>query len=141
MSWGKHALVPAVVLSLAGAAELRAQDGRLGIELNKLETFEGGCRSFFLFRNRTDLALSNFEMSLAILDRGGVIDRLLTIDAAPLAADRTTLKLFEVPGMACDTIGEVILHDIAACGAADGPIPDCFAIIDLTSLTSAPLSK
>ena len=47
-------------------------------------------------------------MSLAILDGNGVIDRLLSIDAAPLPADRTTLKLFEIPGLACANISQVL---------------------------------
>jgi hypothetical protein len=140
MGFGARLLLPALVLSLAGATGARGEDGRLGIELNKLESFEGGCRSFFLFRNRTGLALSSFEMSLAILNKAGVIDRLLTIDAAPLPAGRTTLKLFEVPDMACEAVGEVILHDIPACAAAGEAPPDCFAMVDLSSLAGAPLS-
>ena len=118
-----------------------AQEVPLSVELNKFESFEGGCRSFFLFRNRGEATLSGFEMSLAILDKGGVIDRLLTIDAAPLPAGRTTLKLFEIGDIACETIGEVILHDIATCEAAGGEAVDCFAMIELESLTSAPLVK
>jgi len=117
---------------------LGQRDGRLGIELNKLESFEGGCRSFFLFRNRIGLTLSSFEMSLAILNKGGVIDRLLTIDAAPLPADRTTLKLFELPDMACEAVGQVILHDISACSTAGEAPGDCFALVELSSLADAP---
>lgn len=140
----KFGMISAIVLTAAaglpfGAAS--AIEPMLGIELNKLESFEGGCRSFFLFRNRTELTLSSFEMSLAILDQGGVIDRLLTIDAAPLPARRTTLKLFEIPEIACENVGEVILHDIAACAAADAAAIDCFAMIELSSLASTPLVK
>ena len=139
MGFGTRTLLVALVLA-QGLLGARAEDGKLAIELNKLETFEGGCRSFFLFRNRTGLALSSFEMSLAILNRDGVIDRLLTIDAAPLPAERTTLKLFEVPDMACEAIGEVILHDIPACAAAGEGPGDCFALVELSSLADAPLS-
>lgn len=60
------------ILGLAAGgscAPAAAQEARLGVELNKLESFEGGCRSFFLFRNRTDHEGSAFEMSLAVLDR------------------------------------------------------------------------
>ena len=129
-------------LALIAAGTAQAQDGTLGVELNKLEAFEGGCRSFFLFRNRTDQTWSSFELSLAILDRAGVIDRLLTIEAAPLPAGRTTLKLFEIPEIACDGIGSVILHDIAACTAEGGEAADdCFAVVELNSLASAPLVK
>lgn len=128
----------AVAAALMGPAA-QAQDAKLTIELNKLEDVENGCRSFFLFRNQTDLTLSEFEMSLAILDSSGVIDRLLTIDAAPLPASRTTLKLFEVPDLTCSGIGEILLHDIAACTPQNGEPMDCFGVINLSSRASVPL--
>ncbi len=146
MSGIRLALAAAASAAAAfGGLPAAAQDGKLLVELNKLETFEAGCRSFFLFRNRSGVPFTSFEMSLAILDGAGVIDRLLTIQAAPLPRERTTLKLFEIPGVACEDVGAMILHDIASCtgGEADpsGDRPDCFALIDLTSLAPAPLVK
>lgn len=125
----------------SSAAESAGTADTVLVELNKLENFEGGCRSFFLFRNRTEITLSAFEMSLAILDRDGVIDRLLTIDAAPLPAVRTTLKIFEIPEIGCAQVGELILHDIAACTSAHDEELDCFGIIELTSRAAPPLVK
>ena len=127
--------------ALIAAGPVQGGEAKVSVELNKLEGFEGGCRSYFLFRNRTALTLSEFEMSLAILDGRGVIDRLLTIDAAPLPAERTTLKIFEIPDIGCDNVGELILHDIAACGTANEETVDCFALIELSSLAPAPLVK
>jgi len=119
-----------------------AQDGRLTVELNKLEPGEtGGCRAFFLFRNLTDATLDGFEMSLAILDGAGVIDRLLTIDAAPLPVGRTTLKLFEIAEIGCDGISEILLHDIPTCTAAGGAEADCFGRLDLISRAPARLTQ
>ncbi len=119
-----------------------AADGRLTVELNKLEEAEGGgCRAFFLFRNETGKTLEGFEMSLAILDAEGVIDRLLTIDAAPLPAARTTLKLFDVPGIGCGSVSEVLLHDVPACKPQNENAVDCFAIMDLVSRAPAAFVK
>ncbi|MEM9146547.1 MAG: hypothetical protein AAGC57_10135 [Pseudomonadota bacterium] len=125
------------LVTAAGSAA--ADEGRLAVELNKFEDVETGCRSFFLFRNRTTDPLEAFEMSLAILTSDGIIDRLLTIDAAPLPSGRTTLKLFEIPEIQCSAIGEVLLHDIAACRPQNGEEMDCFAILELGSKTAAPL--
>ena len=135
------ATAAAIGMGVGMAGTARAQDGRLLVELNKFEDVEAGCRSFFLFRHRTDLALEAFEMSLAILTPEGVIDRLLTIDAAPLPAGRTILKLFEIPETRCEAIGEVLLHDIAACRPQNAEEVDCFAFLDLASRTAAPLVK
>lgn len=80
-------------------------------------------------------------MSLAILDSDGIIDRLLTIDAAPIEATRTTLKLFEVPEIECGAISEILLHELASCRPQNGEEIDCFPQLNLLSRTSAPLVK
>lgn len=130
----------ALAIGLLGASPVWAQAGRLGVELNKMEPADGGgCRVFFLFRNGTGQTFERFEMSLAVFDTRGVIDRLLTIDATPLPPARTTLKLFEVPGLACDGVSEVLLHDIPGCTIANQTGADCFALIDLGSKAPAAL--
>ncbi|MGD9862059.1 MAG: hypothetical protein AB7S99_02485 [Pseudodonghicola sp.] len=123
-------------------APLRAAPGRLTVELNKTEEIDGGgCRAFFLFRNDTGNSFEGFEMSLAILDSRGVIDRLLSIDAAPLPVARTTLKLFEIPGLACADISEILLHEMTACRPQNEVETDCFAFLDLGSKAAAALVK
>ena len=122
-------------------ARAPAQEARLIVELNKLEAAEGTCQAFFLFRNGTGRTLQAFELSLAVLDSAGIIDRLLSIDAAPVPLDRTTLRLFEIPGMACTDISEIILHEVPSCAAQDGEPLDCFAVIELVSRADARLVK
>lgn len=130
------------VLFIPFASSALGQENQLTVELNKFEDSDsGGCRAFFLFRNQTDFTLEGFEMSLAVLDTNGVIDRLLTIDAAPLPAARTTLKLFEIPDMTCGSISEILLHEVASCRPQNAEEMDCFSIINLVSRTSAALVK
>jgi hypothetical protein len=119
-----------------------AQTGKLTIEINKFEEIAGGgCRAFFLFQNSTPTSFEGFEMSLAIFNKAGVIDRLLSIDAAPLPVARTMLKLFEVPQIACTDIGQVLLHDVPVCKPQNAEATDCYPLIALSSKTSAPLVK
>lgn len=119
-----------------------AADGKLAVELNKLEEAEGSvCRAYFLFRNGTGKTFEAFEMSLAVLDRQGVIDQLLTIDAAPIPVGRTTLKLFEVPGIACGEISVFLLHDVPACRPQNEEATDCFPLLTLSSRAAAGLEQ
>lgn len=120
----------------------QAETGKLQVELNKVEEIDGGgCRAFFLFRNQTGKSFAGFEMSLAILDGQGVIDRLLSIDASPLPVQRTTLKLFEIPEISCGNISEILLHDMTSCQPQNEDQMDCFPILDLGSKTSTQLVK
>lgn len=138
----RNSLVAGLMLALVAALPAQAETGRLTVELNKAEEIEGGgCRAFFLFRNQTGKSFEGFEMSLAILDGKGVIDRLLSIDAAPLPVARTTLKLFEIPQIACADISEILLHEMTACRPQNEDEMDCFEILDLTSKTPAALVK
>lgn len=119
-----------------------AQETGLTVELNKMEASDtGGCNAFFLFRNATEMSFEGFEMSLAILDGNGVIDRLLSIDAAPLPVTRTTLKLFEVPEISCDNISEILLHDMTSCRPQNGDEMDCFPVLTLRSKATTQLVK
>jgi len=130
----------AATLFFTGITGAYAQSAKLTVELNKFEEAENQtCRAFFLFRNATDLTLEGFEMSMAILNSGGIIDRLLTIDAAPLASNRTTLKLFEIPETACGEISEILIHEIGVCKPQNQEEIDCFDIIELVSRTDAAL--
>lgn len=135
-------LFAATALMLVGASPGLAETARLTVELNKTEEIEGGgCRAFFLFRNETASSFDGFEMSLAIMDTGGVIDRLLSIDAAPLPVARTTLKLFEIPDTSCANISEILLHEMTSCKQQNQNEMDCFPILDLNSKASAVLVK
>ena len=137
----KSGVVATTALTLL-ASTVYGQTGQLTVELNKFETADdGSCRAFFLFRNETGKSFAGFERSLAVLDKSGIINQLLSIDAAPLPAARTTLKLFEIPDIACDAISEVLLHDIAVCQPQNEDRIDCFPLLNLVSRTSAGLVK
>lgn len=136
------AAVMVAVTLIALPRNAMAETGPLLVELNKTEEIDGGgCRAFFLFRNQTGKSFAGFEMSLAILDAGGVIDRLLSVDAAPLPVQRTILKLFEIPDIACSNISEILLHDITSCQPQNEEQMDCFPILNLESRAAAQLVK
>ncbi|WP_371731839.1 hypothetical protein [Ruegeria sp. HKCCA6707] len=137
----KIRILGAIALMLAPLV-VAAEEGKLSIELNKFEPGESnGCRAYFLFRNRTENSFEDFEMSLAILDNDGVIDRLLSIDASPLPVQRTVLKLFEIPEVNCADISEVLLHDLPACKPQNAEPMDCFPLLTLGSKTTANLAQ
>ena len=131
-----------VTICLSSMPIFATENQNLIVELNKFEKTEnGGCQAFFLFRNQTNLTFEGFEMSLAVLDTDGVIDRLLTIDASPLPAQRTTLKLFEIPEIECTQVSEILLHELSSCKPQNDSEMDCYPILELRSRTSAELVK
>ncbi len=126
-------------LCLAGGPSLAATP--VTIELNKLESVENACRAYLVFRNTTQSSFSAFRLDLVLFGKDGVISRRLAVEAAPLAPGRTSVKLFDIQGVGCGDIGQVLLNDVVACKDASGDRTDCIGIVDLVSKTPASFNK
>jgi hypothetical protein len=112
--------LPALFL-LAGLSPLAAQTpSPLRIELNRLEVREGACRVWMVLNNGGGgEALDPLRLDLVIFGKDGVVSRRLAVDAGPLPAGRTVVRLFDLTGQGCDTVGSVLLNDILACGSQE----------------------
>jgi len=127
------------VLLVPQAAQ--AQESGLSIELNKLADEESGCSAYLVFNNGSDKRYSSYQLDLFLLDSDGIIQRRLTVEAAPLRAKKTSIKVFTIPEQKCGTIGRVMLNDITACKAGDAMMEDCIDQAVVSSRTSAEFVK
>lgn len=123
-------LMPAAAL-LAGLAALapaqtKAEEApHLAIELNKLEAIDEGaaCRVYLVFQNTTPQAFETLRLDLVVFGTDGVIAKRLSVDAAPLPASRKMVKLFDLAGLDCTQVGEVLLNGVATCPSAQDAAP------------------
>ncbi len=140
---GRGPLVLAAVL--AGlhflAPPAAAADGNLDIELNKLDDTDQGCRSVFVFDNRTGHELERFRIDLILFDPKGVYSKQLLLDMAPLYADKKTVASFLLGDQACDGIGSILVNDVPWCEDGAGTSLECVKMLDVRSLTKVPLQK
>ena len=133
------ALALALLGSPIGAAA--AEEGGLRVELNRLEPLDDACRVYLVLANGTAEAFDAFKLDLVLFDTDGVIARRLAVEAAPLRAQKTSVKLFDLDALPCDRIGTVLLNDVLACSGTSGPVADCVARIETASRASAQLVK
>lgn len=143
---GVAAGVLAVGLMAGAASDAAAQNAAqnktaIAIELNKLEPIEGSCRAYFVVRPEGTTEYKEFKMELLVFDTGGVIQKWLAIDAAPLRAGKTSVKLFDVAGVTCDKIGAVLLNDVTACADGTGELPACVERVNPSSKAKATFYK
>lgn len=140
----KHVFASVVTAALALAAlaamamPAMAETDSLHIELNRLEQRNDGCRVHLVLENASAHAFSSYRLDLVIFASDGVIARRLALETAPLRADKTMVKEFELVELACAGIGRVLLNDISACESMSGPIEDCVATARVSS--RAPVS-
>lgn len=135
----------AVVCILAMAAPAAAVDAPaqpFSVELNKLESYDKGCRAYVVVNNTGDQSLQTMKIDLVLFQPDGIIARRFAVEFGPVKAAKKSVKLFDIEGLACDRIASVLVNDVMECKAEAGPpIADCLPRIALSSVAGVPLNK
>jgi len=120
----RNPLLPALALLAGGIAVGAAMaqpvppppaSGAVAVELNRLESRSEGCRVWILARN-PGAAIDPLRLDLVIFGKDQVIARRLALDLGPLPAEKSTVRIFDLAGQACDGLGHILLNDVLACG-------------------------
>jgi len=101
----------------------------VSIELNRLEARDSACRVSLVVANPGEKAIDSLKLDLVFFDKEGVISRRLAVEAGPLRASKTAVKLFDAAEVGCDSLSRVLLNDVTACGGEQ----DCLALVTTTS--------
>jgi len=137
--------IAAVILVLgamvAVASPARAADGRIGVELNKLEPLASACRAYLVLTNKAGTAFRDLKLDLVIFDTDGIVARRVAVQGGPIPDGKTSLKVFDIDGVQCAKISRFLLNGVMTCAAQDGKTGDCAGLIDTTSRAAAPLIK
>ena len=132
------------VLVIALAATLSpasAATDELHIELNRLEQRGDGCRVHLVLENKSPRAYSSYQLDLVIFSADGVIARRLALETAPLRANKTMVKEFELTDLTCKRVGRILLNDVSVCASDAGNIDDCVTATRVSSRGSVSFTK
>ena len=119
--------VPAVVL----AQSAENTSSRLFLELNAVQDVGGACRLTFLARNGTGQTIDQAVFETVIFDKSGGVVSLSLFDFRDLPADRPRVRQFELPEMACDTVGQALINGANSCvvdGAESGVCDEALSL-------------
>ena len=106
------------VAPLAGHAQDAVPAPATGmlLELNLAEdTPAGDCRMTFVAANRSATDLRQAAWQVGVFDAAGVVRSLLVLDFGALAAGKTKITLFDLPGRTCGDISRIVINDVAQC--------------------------
>lgn len=131
-------VVPALFFT---SMALAAGEGKIGIELNKAEDTDQGCRPLFLFDNRSGHQLNKFQVELVLFDGKGVYSRQILLDMAPLYEDKKMLASFLMTDLACEDIGSMLVNALPSCVNSIGGDLDCLSLLEVSSKSAIPLEK
>jgi hypothetical protein len=139
LALGLLAMAPAGAVAQEAPAEEAAATVR--VELNRLEPVANACQPYLVFENRTAYALSSLKLDLVLFDADGIVADRLAVEAAPRPAGKTSLVVFQVPSLACDAIGSVLLNGVLACAGASVSDGACIDLVETGSRVTVPFFK
>ena len=128
-------------LCLSAGAASAVEKGRIGVELNKLEAAGDACRAYLLLSNGTAAAFTSLKLDLVTFDADGIVQRRVAVEAAPIGAGKTSLKVFDISGIQCPAIGRMLLNGVMSCKAAKAELADCLSLVSVSSRAAQPFIK
>jgi hypothetical protein len=131
----------AVALVALAAPRAGAASDALHIELNRLEDRGAGCRVHLVLENTSPRAYDSYRLDLVIFGADGVIARRVALETAPLRANKTVVKEFELADLACTQVGRILLNDVSQCASAGGDVDDCVTTTRVSSRASVSFVK
>lgn len=119
MSFRVLACVGSLLLGLGGqTAWAQSEDSappQLFLELNAAQDVAGACRLTFVARNATGLEIEQAVFETVIFDAAGGVISLSLYDFRDLPSGRPRVRQFDVPGIACDGLGQALINGANAC--------------------------
>lgn len=132
----KHAsLCLALCLSHNPVSAQEVQGAYVSIELNAVQQVEDSCRISFLVQNGHSFDIDQAVYEAVLFDTDGRVDRLTLFDFGALPSVRPRVRQFVVPGLACESLGRLLINGAETCAGADVPEEACSKDLGLNSRT------
>lgn len=117
------------------AAAQDVQGALVSIELNALQPVEDSCQISFLVQNGHDVDIEQAVYEAVLFDTEGHVDRLTLFDFGALPSARPRVRQFIVPGLACASLGRVLINGAETCTGDSVPQDACTKALDLRTRT------
>jgi hypothetical protein len=128
----RASLFPLLLATLTGAP-LHADAPKLSLELNAVADQDSGCRMTFVAMQTLGADISALVVEAVIFTPDGLVDRLALLDFQTLPQTRPRVRQFDLPGLSCDRIGQVLINAVGTCTGADLSPENCAAAMTVSS--------
>ncbi len=134
------AVLAAGALPAASTAAL-AQGAAAGLqlELNTVADVDGGgCRTTFVAFNGLPEAVEAAVLEMVIFDTSGTVRPPISLDFGAMAAGKTKVVQFDIPGESCAAISRILVNNVTSCTAPGGaPVAACADTLAVSSRVPA----
>ena len=137
-----------LVLACSLAVSAMAQDAPAGekaaplkLQLNRLESADDACRATIVVDNSRGRALKSYKLDLFAFDTDGIVQKRVAAELGPIPARKTTVKIFNFPGIACPKLSRVLLSDVLACEGGDATRESCLERTETETKANIPFDR
>ena len=132
------AMISAAAVSGVAAEEAVAAKG-LDVELNALAGSQKGCLFTFVAANGRARDVSKVSFEFVIFNDKGTVERLALLDFRDLPAGKSKVRQFDVPGIKCESVKNLLINDAPVCEGEGVDKASCMSGIVTRSKASAGL--
>ena len=104
------------------------------LELNRLESVDDICRSYFVVGNNMTEPLTELQLDTFFFGPDDVVRQRVALTFENVRAERRKVVLFDLD-LACDDIGSILVNELLACTAESGPVQGCADALAVSSRT------
>lgn len=87
----------------------------LDVELNALASSQKGCLFTFVAENGFAQNVSKVSFEFVIFNEKGTVERLALLDFRDLPAGKSKVRQFDVPGIKCEAVKNLLINDAPVC--------------------------
>jgi hypothetical protein len=131
-------LLAVLALTTTPALAQEAETPSLSIELNAQASSATGCLLTFMASNGHAEEIESAVFETVLFDKDGQVDRLTLFDFGSLPAGRPRVRQFQVEGLSCDALGQVLINGANSCKAGGADSALC-GTLELNSRTDVEL--
>ncbi|GJE09541.1 MULTISPECIES: Tat pathway signal protein [Methylobacterium] len=131
----------ALLIVSALSQEAPEKAAPLRLQLNKVETTGESCRITMVIDNSKGAGLKSYKVDLFAFDTEGVAQKRVAVELGPLPPRKTTVKIFDFPGIACNKVGRVLLNDVLACDGGDAAREACLERTETETKAGLPFDR
>ena len=107
----------------------------LMVELNTAQTLDGACRLSFLIKNEHPSDIKSVVYETVLFNADGSVNQLTLFDFGLLPSSRPRVRQFDVQGVVCSDLGQLLINDANNCESTDLDPSICVSTLDLRSRT------
>ena len=128
----------AVLLAAAGlfvAEPASAEGGKLGLELNRIQTVKAGCRVSMVVRNETGAPIETAQFEIVFFDTSELVDTVTALDLGGIPPAKTRVVQFDLPKRKCGEFSRLLINRTLACRGGRIDDANCLGLLDLSNRT------